>query len=93
MNEGAYNASDRSCAYLNIRGCCIVMTAVLSFARYDTWFGLVNIWHAVRIMVYSCIVLKSRGTQAPGTGSLKCTTCRGSRVARRPTESLWISDF
>lgn len=61
----------------------IVMTAVLSFARHHICSGLVNIWHAVRIMEYSGIVLKSRGTEAPGVGSLKCTTCRGSRVARQ----------
>lgn len=53
MNE--YNTSDRSCAYLNIRRYRIVMMAVLSFARYDICFGLVNIWHAVRIMEYSVL--------------------------------------
>lgn len=43
----ACSTSDKSCTYLNIRGCYIVMAVVLSFARYDICFGLVNIWHAV----------------------------------------------
>lgn len=84
----AYNMSDKSCAYLNIRGCCIVDGCIVIRA----------LRHLLRLSEYLACgtnngVLVYCAEITRYTGSLKCTTCRGSRVARRPTESLWISDF